>query len=165
MQDMQQHQQRAPEADPGAPTADQIPGDAGTVQDRATGPRSFQSDTSGSDHPLIPAKRVNGSAVYNQAGEQIGRVEDIAIDKRSGKVAYAILSFGGFIGLGEKHQPLPWSALNSDPRLGGYKVEVTEEFLRLAPKLDTAELSGWDDSDQRQALHDYYAPAGARPYW
>lgn len=117
------------------------------------------------EHPLIPAKRVNGSAVFNQAREKIGQIEDVAIDKTTGKVAYAILSFGGFLGLGGKHQPLPWSVLTYDPALGGYMVPITEQFLALAPKLDVSELSGWDDSPQREALHNYYAAYGARPYW
>jgi len=129
------------------------------------GDRSEARDGADAGHPLIPSKRVNGSAVYNQAGEEIGKIEDVAIDKRSGKVAYAILSFGGFAGLGQKHQPLPWSALNYDPDKDGYVVDVTEEFLRLAPKLDVSELSGWDDSDRRQEFHNYYAPMGAAPYW
>ena len=140
------------------------------LEGRSPERRSFDaadrpSEDGGVDHPLIPAGRVNGTAVYNQAGEKIGQVEDLAIDKRSGKVAYAILSFGGFMGLGEKHQPLPWSALTYEPKRGGYVVEVTEEFLRLAPKLDTSELSGWDDTPQRDEFHSYYASVGARPYW
>ena len=117
------------------------------------------------EHPLIPAKRVNGSPVFNQAKEKIGQIEDIAIDKGTGKVAYAILSFGGFLGLGGKHQPMPWSVLKYDADLGGYMVPITEEFLALAPKLDVSELSGWDDSPQRSALHSYYAQYGAVPYW
>ena len=117
------------------------------------------------EHPLIPAKRVNGSAVFNQAKEKIGQIEDVAIDKKTGRVAYAILSFGGFLGLGGKHQPLPWSVLKYDAATGGYVVPITEEFLALAPKLDISDLSGWDDSDQRDALHTYYAAYGARPYW
>lgn len=117
------------------------------------------------DHPLIPAKRVNGCAVFNQANEKIGQIEDIAIDKKTGKVAYAILSFGGFLGLGGKHQPLPWSVLTYDADQTGYVVPITEEFLAMAPKLDVSELSGWDDSKQREALHSYYAPYGAMPYW
>ncbi len=92
------------------------------------------------DHPLIPAQRVNGAEVFNQANEKIGKIEDIAIDKRSGKVAYAILSFGGFLGMGEKHQPLPWSVLTYDTGLGGYVVDITQEFLALAPKLDVSEV-------------------------
>lgn len=116
-------------------------------------------------HPLIPAQRVNGTDVYNQAKEKIGKIEDVAIDKRSGKVAYAILSFGGFVGMGEKHQPLPWSVLNYDTAQGGYVVDITQEFLALAPKLDVSELSGWDDSADREAFHTYFSPLGARPYW
>ncbi|WP_340643790.1 PRC-barrel domain-containing protein [Phenylobacterium sp.] len=116
-------------------------------------------------HPLIPAQRVNGAEVYNQAKEKIGKIEDIAIDKRTGKVAYAILSFGGFLGMGDKHQPLPWSVLDYDTDVGGYVVDITQEFLTLAPKLDVSELSGWDDTMNRDAFHTYYTPLGAKPYW
>lgn len=119
----------------------------------------------GIDHPLVPARRVNGADVFNQAEEKIGKIEDIAIDKRSGKVAYAILSFGGFLGLGGKHQPLPWSILSYDTKVGGYVVDITQEFLQLAPKLDVSELSGWDDSADREAFHAYYSARGAHPYW
>ena len=117
------------------------------------------------EHYLIPAKRVNGSAVYNQAHTKIGRIEDIAIDKRTGKVAYAILSFGGFLGLGEKFQPLPWSVLTYSEEDDGYIVPITEEFLALAPKLDVSELSGWDDSAGREAFFRYYEAYGVKPYW
>lgn len=123
------------------------------------------STDQGIDHPLIPAQRVNGADVYNQAHEKVGRIEDIAIDKRTGKVAYAILSFGGFLGMGDKHQPLPWSVLAYDVGLGGYVVDITKEFLALAPKLDVSELSGWDDTETREAFFDYYRPRGAYPYW
>jgi hypothetical protein len=117
------------------------------------------------DHPLIPAQRVNGADVFNQAREKIGRIEDIAIDKRTGKVAYAILTFGGFLGMGDKHQPLPWSVLTYDTNLRGYVVDITQEFLALAPKLEVSELSGWDDSEKRDAFYGYFAAQGARPYW
>jgi hypothetical protein len=117
------------------------------------------------DHPLIPARRVCGSDVFNQAKEKIGRIEDVALDKRTGKVAYAILSFGGIMGIGEKHQPLPWSVLKYDTELSGYKVSITREFLALAPKLNVSDLSGWDDTPDREAFHAYYGPHGASPYW
>jgi sporulation protein YlmC with PRC-barrel domain len=122
-------------------------------------------DTAEMAHPLIPAQRVNGADVYNQAKEKIGKIEDIAIDKRTGKVAYAIISFGGLLGIGEKRQPVPWSVLNYDPQQGGYVVPITQEFLNLAPKLDISDLSGWDDTKDREALHTYYGPFNARPYW
>ena len=135
---------------------------ASDASEEARRARAAEGGAADLEHPLIPMKRVNGAQVFNQAGEEIGKIEDVAVDKRSGKVAYAILSFGGFLGLGEKHQPLPWSALNYDPDRGGYVIDVTEEFLRLAPKLDPAELSGWDDTEKREAFHTYY---GAAPYW
>ena len=163
MQNMQQHQREQPDR----PVA-RGPKAASDERNDTGAPLAKSGDKAsrdGLEHPLIPAKRLNGSLVFNQAGEEIGKVEDIAVDKRSGKVAYAILSFGGFLGLGQKHQPLPWSALTFDPDRGGYVVDVTEEFLRLAPKLDPSDLSGWDDSEQRDAIHTYYAPLGARPYW
>lgn len=124
-----------------------------------------QTEPSELDHPLIPAGRVKGADVYNQGKEKIGRIDDIAIDKRSGKVAYAILTFGGLLGMGEKHQPLPWSALTYDPKQHGYVVDITAELLKLAPKLDTSDLSGWDDTETRDEFFAYYAPYGARPYW
>lgn len=132
---------------------------------QASPERNSAGATQELDHPLIPADRVTGSEVYNQAREKIGRIEDIALDKRSGQVAYAILSFGGLMGMGEKHQPLPWSALNYDTDLGGYLVDVTKELLELAPKLDVSDLSGWDDTPSRDQFFSYYAPYGARPYW
>jgi hypothetical protein len=125
---------------------------------------AMQSDPA-IDHPLIPAQRVNGAEVFNQAKEKIGRIEDIAIDKRTGKVAYAILTFGGFLGMGDKHQPLPWSVLTYDTNLRGYVVDITQEFLALAPKLEVSELSGWDDSEKRDAFYGYFSAQGARPYW
>lgn len=91
---------------------------------------------------LAPSKRVNGADVYNQAHTKIGKIQDFAIDKRTGKVAYAILRLGGFLGLGEKYQPLPWSVLTYSEEDDGYVVPITEEFLALAPKLDVSELSG-----------------------
>lgn len=122
----------------------------------------LETGAGASEHPLIPAGRVNGTDVYNQAHEKIGRIEDIALDKRSGRVAYAILSFGGLWGMGEKHHPLPWSALDYDPQLRGYVTEVTKELLELAPKLDVSELSGWDDTERRDAYFRHY---GAQTYW
>lgn len=129
------------------------------------GKRTSERDLEEMTHPLVSAQRVNGADVFNQAKEKIGKIEDIAIDKRSGKVAYAILSFGGFLGMGDKHQPLPWSVLNYDTEQGGYVVDITQEFLALAPKLDASELSGWDDTASREGFYAYYSARGAQPYW
>ena len=79
---------------------------------------------------LIGSDKVDGTAVYGADDGRIGSVQRIMIDKISGKVAYAVISFGGFMGIGEDYYPLPWSTLKYDTRLGGYRVGVTEDQLR-----------------------------------
>lgn len=117
------------------------------------------------EHPLIPADRVNGTDVYNAAGEKLGRIEDVAIDKVSGEVAYAILSFGGFLGLGSRYHPVPWRLLKYDVEKRGYVIPLDKEKLEDAPSIDEAELSGWNDGASRDAIYGYYAPYGVGPYW
>jgi hypothetical protein len=80
------------------------------------------ADTSGS---LIAASKVNGTSVYDHAGEKLGSIYDVMINKSSGKAAYAIMSFGGFLGMGNSYHPLPWQHLTYDERLGGYVVTIT----------------------------------------
>lgn len=82
---------------------------------------------------LISSSKVEGTAVFNPAGEQLGTVESFMVDKVSGQVAYVVMSFGGFLGLGESHHPLPWRALTYDPRLGGYVVDIDRDRLLGAP--------------------------------
>jgi len=117
------------------------------------------------EHPLIPAGRVNGTAVFNREGEKLGQVEDVAIEKVSGRVAYAILSFGGFLGVGERYYPVPWKVLTYDLDRGGYVIPCDKDQLENAPSFDTEDLSGWDDTDVRDRVFGYYAPYGAEPYW
>jgi hypothetical protein len=75
---------------------------------------------------LIGSDKVEGTAVYGRDGRSIGSVQRVMIDKISGKVAYAVVSFGGFLGMGEDYYPMPWSKLNYDTSLGGYRVDITE---------------------------------------
>src|SRR5689334_13555941 len=82
---------------------------------------------------LIASDKVEGTAVYGADREKIGRIDTVMIDKLSGKVAYAVLSFGGFLGLGTEHYPLPWSMLKYDEDLGGYLVNVSSERFKNAP--------------------------------
>ena len=82
---------------------------------------------------LISASKVQGTNVYNTDGDSLGEVYDVMIDKRSGKVAYAIMSFGGFLGVGEDYHPLPWNTLKYDTRQGGYVVGLTRQQLEGAP--------------------------------
>jgi sporulation protein YlmC with PRC-barrel domain len=117
------------------------------------------------EHPLIPADRVNGTDVYNKAGEKVGKVEDVAIEKVSGKVAYAIMSFGGFLGIAERYHPVPWSLLRYDVDKRGYVIPCDREALENAPSFDSEALSGWDDGEARDAIFAYYMRYGVNPYW
>jgi hypothetical protein len=78
------------------------------------------------------------------------------IDKRSGKVAFAVMSFGGFLGIGEDYYPLPWPLLTYNERLGGYEVNVGEDQLQGAPKFGTYEDWDWSDTARQRTISDYY---------
>ena len=78
------------------------------------------------------------------------------IDKISGKVAYAVLSFGGFLGIGEDYYPLPWSSLTYDTQLEGYRTALTEQQLKGAPKYSRAQNWNWTDRDNDRRIYDYY---------
>ena len=82
---------------------------------------------------LIAASKVQGTEVYNSAGESLGSIHDVMIDKISGNVAYAIMSFGGFLGIGNSYHPLPWSLLQYDTGKGGYVVNLDKDQLEGAP--------------------------------
>ena len=111
---------------------------------------------------LIGADKVDGTAVYDTAGERLGEIHDVMIDKLSGRVAYAVLSFGGFLGLGEKYHPLPWNALKYDTSLGGYVVNLSREQLEGSPAYDDDDEPAWGDRAYEKGIHDYY---GLPPYW
>jgi sporulation protein YlmC with PRC-barrel domain len=114
--------------------------------------------TSGS---LIAAEKVNGTNVYNMDGDKLGTVDDIMIDKISGKAIYAVMSFGGFLGMGEKQHPLPWSSLVYDESKGGYIVNLDKKRLENAPTLDPDDDFEWTP-DYGRSVDKYY---GAPTYW
>ena len=110
---------------------------------------------------LIASDKVEGTAVYGPNGESVGEIERVMIDKITGKVAYAVMSFGGFMGIGEDYYPVPWSTLSYDINLGGYRTNITKEQLDRAPKY--SQSTGWNwsrDNDRR--IYDYYRTP---PYW
>jgi len=111
------------------------------------------SDTGGR---LIAASKVNGTTVYNTAGEKLGSVYDVMIDKRSGKTEYAIMSFGGFLGIGDSYHPLPWQALTYDQSQGGYVVNLDRSRLEGAPTYRSSDTSTWDDPAYGRRINDYY---------
>ena len=109
---------------------------------------------------LIGSDKVEGTPVCRLNGDNIGTIERVMIDKLSGKVAYVVMSFGGFLGMGEDYYPLPWSVLTYNPTLGGYEVELTEQQLRNAPKYSRHESWDWGDRQRTQKLTDYYGTLG-----
>ena len=111
---------------------------------------------------LIASDRVEGTAVYDAHGKRIGKVERLVIDKASGCVAYAVLSFGGFLGIGADHYPIPWPMLDYDEKLGGYRVDITEEQLKNAPKIEQGE--NWEQTN-RARNQDFYDYWEVRYYW
>ncbi|GEO99041.1 PRC-barrel domain-containing protein [Methylobacterium haplocladii] len=82
---------------------------------------------------LIASSKVEGTPVFDGAGARLGSVYNFMVDKVSGQVAYAVLSFGGFLGIGEAYHPLPWNALTYSVELGGYVVDIDRETLNGAP--------------------------------
>src|SRR3978361_463480 len=88
----------------------------------------------GTTSSLIASDRVEGTAAYDAYGKRIGKVERLVIDRASGRVAYAVLSFGGYLGIGADHYPIPWPMLDYDEELGGYRGGLTKEQLKNPQK-------------------------------
>jgi hypothetical protein len=108
---------------------------------------------------LIGSDKVEGTAVYGADRNKIGSIERVMIDKPSGKVSYAVLSFGGFLGIGDEHYPLPWQSLKYDTSLGGYVTGVTEAQLKGAPHFRNDNTWNWSDPTRTRAVDDYYGVA------
>jgi len=105
---------------------------------------------------LIGSDKVEGTAVYGPDESKIGSIERVMIDKISGRVSYAVLGFGGFLGLGNDHYPLPWQSLKYDTRLRGYRTGVTEDQLRGAPRYRGEGDWNWSDAAGNRKVDDYY---------
>jgi sporulation protein YlmC with PRC-barrel domain len=110
---------------------------------------------------LIAADKVSGTNVYNLAGEKLGSVDDIMIDKISGRAIYAVLSFGGFLGMGEKYHPLPWTTLKYNSQMGGYVINLDKKQLEGAPSYDRDSEFEWTSEYGREVDSYYKAPS----YW
>lgn len=105
---------------------------------------------------LISAGKVQGTPVYNTDGESLGELYDVMIDKTSGRIAYALMSFGGFFGIGERYHPLPWNSLKYDTRQEGYVVGISKEVLQSGPTVGAGEQPNWTAPDFADGLHRHY---------
>lgn len=112
-----------------------------------------------SAHTLVSSADVNGTGVYNPAGDHVGDIDHLMIDKESGRVAYAVMGFGGFLGLGEEYYPVPWDALSYSTAQGGFVTDITKEQLQGAPqRTDT----WYKDREWEKSTFDHF---GVPYYW
>lgn len=118
--------------------------------------------TSSGHTSAIRVSKVIGTKVQSEAGQKIGKVEDVVLDKESNHIMFAVLSFGGFVGVGEKYHPVPWSALDYDEHENAYVVSYTKEQLQGAPVGSVEELTRDDGLNFRDRTYEYYK---VEPYW
>lgn len=104
---------------------------------------------------LIASNKVEGTTVYGREGSKIGTIYNFMVDKYSGRVEYAVLSYGGFLGMGERYAAIPWKMLDYDTREGGYHIDMTERELKDAPSFDRDSEPRFDDK-YGDRVHGYY---------
>lgn len=126
--------------------------------------RDTRSDlTSGKNYRrVMGAKTLTGDRVTNSAGEDLGKINEIMIDIPSGRIAYAVLSFGGFLGMGDKLFAVPWDRLAVDEDNHEFKLDVDKDTLERAPGFDKDNWPDMADPDWGSQIHSYY---GSKPYW
>ena len=107
---------------------------------------------------LISADKVQGTNLYSRDGDDLGEVESIMIDKPTGKVAYAVVAFGGFLGIGQQRRALPWSVLHYDTRQNGYVIDAGNDVIRATPAIN----ENYGDRTWGSKLHEHF---GVPPYW
>jgi hypothetical protein len=111
---------------------------------------------------LIASDKVEGTAVYNRQRERLGTVHNFMVDKSTGRVAYAVMSFGGFLGMGESYHPLPWRVLTYDTSQGGFVIDLDKSRLAKAPSYTASNVPNWSDRAYGNRIDDYY---GMSSYW
>jgi sporulation protein YlmC with PRC-barrel domain len=104
---------------------------------------------------VISSDKVEGTSVYNTSGEKLGSIDDLMIDKLSGQVCYAVLEFGGFLGMGSDRYPIPWRVLKYSTDRGGYIVPLDKERLNNAPKYREGSVPSYD-RDYGSRINSYY---------
>ena len=114
--------------------------------------RDVRRDESGN---LISSEKVDGTKVYASDGDQVGKVHHFMVGKRSGQVEYAVMSCGGFLGMGAEYRPVPWDALDYDTDKGGYVIGTDKNRLSDAPSYEQDREPSWDN-DYNRSVHNHY---------
>jgi sporulation protein YlmC with PRC-barrel domain len=104
---------------------------------------------------LIASNKVEGTAVYNHNEERLGTIHNFMVDKRTGQVEYAVLSFGGFLGIGDNHYPIPWEVLRYSEDAGGYVVDLDKGILEGAPHYAAGQDPSYD-RDYGRSVYGHY---------
>jgi sporulation protein YlmC with PRC-barrel domain len=105
---------------------------------------------------LMGADTLVGNDVFNHKGEDVGDIKEIMLDMRDGKVGYAVLSFGGFLGMGEKLFAVPWGALTLDTKNKRFVLNVEKDRLKNAPGFDKDHWPDMADQSWAREIHSYY---------
>ena len=112
-------------------------------------------DTSTTTNSVISSDRVEGTAVYNTAGDKLGSIDTLMIDKQSGQVRYAVLEFGGFLGMGTDRYPLPWGTLKYSTTHDGYVVPIDKQTLESGPRYNDDDAPAYSE-DYGRKVYDHY---------
>nr|WP_284734669.1 PRC-barrel domain-containing protein [Sphingosinicella terrae] len=104
---------------------------------------------------LIASNKVEGTAVYGRGGDRLGTIYNFMVDKHSGQVEYAVMGYGGFLGMGQRYYPLPWRILSYDTRAGGYRIEMSHRDLERAPSFTRDEEPRFN-RDYGRRVHNWY---------
>ena len=119
-------------------------------------------DHSGPGPEIMSASSFEGETVVNPQGETIGEIEEIMLDVRGGRIAYAVLAVGGFLGIAQKYFAIPWHAFTMDTDNHRFVLDVDKERLSKAPGFDKDHWPSMADETWALQVHTYYS---MRPYW
>jgi sporulation protein YlmC with PRC-barrel domain len=111
---------------------------------------------------VMAAATLDGNKVLSSEGDDVGKVKDIMLDVRSGRIAYAVLSSGGFLGMGDKLLAIPWDALTLDAERKCFQLGMSSESIRNAPGFDKDHWPSMADQTWATSVHQFY---GSEPYW
>ena len=128
---------------------------AGSGTAESTSTTSSSGIATDETEELISSSKVEGTVVYNRQGERLGTISNFMVNKRSGQVVYAVMSFGGFLGLGQRCHPLPWKVLTYDTGMGGYVIDLDKDTLRNAPSYAMDQAPTWSQA-YGSSIDEYY---------